>query len=59
MPRTCTVCVHPQRAAIDEALVAGQPYRSVAEHFGASAPAVLRHKESHIRDLLVGQAAIN
>jgi hypothetical protein len=24
MPRTCTVCSHPERAAIDEALVAGE-----------------------------------
>jgi hypothetical protein len=23
MPRTCTVCTHPERAAIDKALVAG------------------------------------
>jgi uncharacterized protein YqiB (DUF1249 family) len=52
MPRTCTVCTHPERAAIDRALVAGQPYRSIAEHFEASAQAVLRHKESHLRDLL-------
>jgi hypothetical protein len=52
MPRTCTICTHPQRAAIDKALVDGGPYRSIAKHFGASPQAVLRHKESHLRDLL-------
>ena len=52
MPRTCTICQHPQRAAIDKALVAGQSYRSIAQHFAASPDAVLRHKESHLRDLL-------
>ena len=52
MPRTCTVCTHPERAAIDKALVDGQPYRSIAQHFAASPDAVLRHKESHLRDLL-------
>ena len=50
MARTCTICTHPERAAIDKALVAGQPYRSIAQHFAASADAVLRHKESHLRD---------
>ena len=52
MPRTCTVCTHPERAAIDKALVAGGPYRSIAKHFGTSAQDRLRHKESHLRDLL-------
>jgi hypothetical protein len=27
VPRTCTVCTHPDRAAIDKALVAGEPCR--------------------------------
>ena len=45
MPRTCTICTHTKRREIDRALVAGEPYRSIAKHFGASAPAVLRHRE--------------
>jgi hypothetical protein len=52
MPRTCTICQHPQRAAIDKALVAGEPLRNIAEHFGTSTTALHRHKEDHLRDLL-------
>ena len=44
MPRLCSVCHHPDRAAIDAALVAGEPYRSIAQRFAASSDAVLRHK---------------
>ena len=44
MPRTCTVCAHPERPAIDAALVAGEPYRGIAQRFAASPDAVLRHK---------------
>ncbi len=53
MPRTCTVCAHPQRASIDHALVAGEPYRAIARRFTASPDAVLRHKTAHLpADLL-------
>ena len=44
MPRTCTVCSHPERKAIDKAIVAGDPYRGIAQRFAASPDAVLRHK---------------
>ena len=33
MPRRCTVCDHPESHGIDEALVTGAPYRSVAKRF--------------------------
>jgi hypothetical protein len=48
MPRTCTVCTHPDRGAIDAALVAGEPYRSIARRCGVSAPATYRHQQEHI-----------
>lgn len=48
MPRTCTVCGHPQRPAIDAALLAGEPFRHIAERFGPSATALTRHKRDHI-----------
>jgi hypothetical protein len=48
MPRRCTVCDHPQRHGIDEALVSGAPYRSVAKRFGLSESAVYRHKSEHL-----------
>ena len=48
MPRRCTVCDHPQKHNIDEALVSGAPYRSVAKRFGLSESAVYRHKTEHL-----------
>ncbi len=48
MPRRCTVCDHPERHSIDETLVTGAPYRSVAKRFGLSESAVYRHKSEHL-----------
>jgi hypothetical protein len=48
MPRRCTVCDHPERHSIDEALVTGAPYRSVAKRFERSESAVYRHKTEHL-----------
>ena len=48
MPRRCTACDHPERHSIDEALVTGAPYRSVAKRFGLSESAVYRHKTEHL-----------
>jgi transposase-like protein len=48
MPRRCTVCDHLERQSIDEALVSGAPYRSVAKRFGLSESAVYRHKTEHL-----------
>lgn len=48
MPRTCTICASPQHQAIDQALVAGTPYRDVAERFAASPPSVYRHQQGHL-----------
>ncbi len=48
MPRRCTVCDHPERHGIDETLVTGAPYRSVAKQFSLSESAVYRHKTEHL-----------
>src|SRR5829696_6885412 len=48
MPRRCTVCDHPESHSIDQALVTGAPYRSVAKRFGLSESAVYRHKTEHL-----------
>jgi transposase-like protein len=48
MPRRCTVCDHPQKHAVDEALVSGVRYRSVAKRFELSESAVYRHKTEHL-----------
>jgi hypothetical protein len=48
MPRRCTVCDHPEKHSIDEALVSGVPYRSVAKRFALSESSVYRHKTEHL-----------
>lgn len=52
MPRTCTVCTHPERPEIDRALLSGEPYRNIAQRFGTSPTALYRHKE-HLPNELV------
>ena len=52
MPRTCTICRHPKRAEIDQALVAGDAFRIIAKHFETSWQAVRRHRE-HLPDQVV------
>ena len=47
MPRTCTICQHEARTAIEQAVVTGDSYRHIASQFGVSYKAVERHK-SHI-----------
>jgi len=42
------VCDHRERHSIDEALVRGAPYRSVAKRFELSESAVYRHKTEHL-----------
>jgi len=48
MPRTCTICTHADRAAIDQALLNGEPFRHIAERTGTSTTALTRHKAEHI-----------
>ena len=47
MPRTCTICTHPDRLAIDVMLVNGQPFRNIAVRCGTSVSALTRHKAEH------------
>ncbi len=56
MPRTCTVCSHPQSATINEALVADMPNRRIAAQFSVSEQAVRRHKEEHVPPIMVKSA---
>jgi hypothetical protein len=53
MPRRCTVCDHPESRGIDETLVGGEPYRSVAKRFGLSESAVYCHKTEHLPGYLL------
>ena len=48
MPRTCSVCTHPERDEIDKLLIRSEPYRTIAKQFRISESPVFRHKASHI-----------
>src|SRR5687768_3337477 len=56
MPRLCTVCTHPERAAIDAALVSGEPMRGIARRFAVSEDALNRHRRDHIAATLAKAA---
>jgi hypothetical protein len=53
MPRTCTICHHPDRQAIDRALLSGLPFRHIAAQWEVSTGALQRHKEADLPALLV------
>ena len=48
VPRTCTVCAHEYRTAVESALVEGLPLRTIANRFSVSKTALIRHKEAHL-----------
>jgi hypothetical protein len=53
MPRSCTVCEHAEKDAIDQALVGSSSNRSVASLYDVSEAAVRRHKVNHLPAKLV------
>ena len=48
MPQTCRICRHPDRHAIEKALIGGEPLRSIADRWSVSKSALIRHKDSHL-----------
>ncbi len=46
--RPCSVCQHPDRPAVDQALVNHRPFRAIARQFGLSKDAVLRHHDDDL-----------
>jgi len=48
MPRSCTICQHPDREALDLALVGGAALSETAALFRVSNDAVSRHKANHL-----------
>lgn len=53
MPRVCTICEHPEREAIDRALVAGDANTRLSSVFAVSEQALRRHKAAHLPARLV------
>lgn len=52
MPQTCRACKSPDRQAIDKALVAGEPLRTIADQWSVSKTALIRHKP-HVATAIV------
>ena len=57
MPRVCTVCVHDDRPAVDQALVNHRPYRNIAAQFRLSTSALVRHHDDHLPETLTKATA--
>ena len=53
MARTCSVCQHESRDAIDSSLIRGEPLRSIAGRHRLSATALHRHHKAHLPKALV------
>ncbi len=58
MPRKCTVCTHPDREAIDAALVEGGAFPALVAKYRVSKDSLSRHKTNHLpAKLVMAQAA--
>ena len=44
MPQTCSICKHPKRDAIEQAIRNGDTYRNMAAQFGTTTGTLQRHK---------------
>ena len=55
MPRTCTICHHPRRLQIEQALIGGTALRTISGQFGPSKTAVMRHR-THITEAIARSA---
>jgi hypothetical protein len=53
MPRKCTVCTHPDREAIDAALVEGVAFPALVAKYRVSKDSLSRHKANHLPAKLV------
>ncbi|GHO51502.1 hypothetical protein [Ktedonospora formicarum] len=59
MGRLCSICSHPQRAAIDVAVVSGQSFRRIATQFQTSEASIRRHTADHISEALRASQGAN
>ena len=58
MPRRCAICTHPDKEAIDEALVGGTALSVLSAKYRVSEDALGRHKANHLpAKLVMAQAA--
>src|ERR671911_1319561 len=52
MPRTCSICSHGHRDAMEDAFIAGQAKRRIASQHGVTERAVRYHMREHLPALL-------
>lgn len=45
---TCPVCAHSQTAAIDAALLAGEPSRLLVQQYGVAPRDIAQHRRAHL-----------
>lgn len=48
MPRKCTVCNHPEKDAVNQALINGVSFRNISKQYSVSVAAINRHNENHL-----------
>jgi hypothetical protein len=48
VPRTCTICAHGNRAALESALIEGVPLQTILDCFPVSKTALLSHEDNHL-----------
>ena len=56
MGRPCSICTHPERAALDSALVNGTPRTRLEAAYGVTEQALARHEAKHLPLTLVRAA---
>ena len=53
MPRTCTICGHKKRSAIEKAILSGEGLRTIAGRWSVSRQALARHRDDHLSAAVV------
>jgi hypothetical protein len=59
MPKSCSICRHPDREAIETAILSGEPIRSVASRYEPSRAAFQRHAAGCLREKIAVARARN
>lgn len=57
MARKCSVCLHPERAAIDKAILAGAKFRDLGRKYQLAKSSLYRHKDHVAESLKKAKAA--
>lgn len=58
MSQTCKACGHPEREAIDQALIKNEPFRHIAARHGVSTGTLQRHRPHLTKDLVRVREAV-